>query len=158
MQFLQGKPERTFYSDILSSQLDADRFDYLLRDNLMTGSRYGRFDLRWLLHALLVDKASNRLAVSIKGVNLPIEGYLQARYHMYRNVYFHKVVRSAEGMVKLRTRSEAKRLAVQNRLPWPQIDDGVYKALEGRRLSTAEFLELDDVSILQCLKGLEERG
>jgi len=150
VRFLQGKPKRTFYSDLLSSQLDADRFDYLLRDNLMTGSRYGGFDLRWLLHALTIDTDGNRLAVSIKGVSA-IEAYLQARYHMYRNVYFHKVVRTAEGMVKLALQ-RAKRLAVQNRLPWPQGDDAVYKALEGRRLSTAEFLALDDVSILHCLK------
>src|SRR5688500_18185789 len=89
-----------FYCDILASQLDADRFDYLLRDNLMTGSRYGDYDLRWLLHALTIDPATERLAVTWKGVNA-VEAYLQARYHMYRNVYFHKVVRSAEGMLKL---------------------------------------------------------
>ena len=44
-----------------------------------------------------------------------VEAYLQSRYHMYRNVYFHKVVRSAEGMVKLALQ-RAKRLAVQDRL------------------------------------------
>ncbi len=101
-----GEAARTFYLDLLSSQLDADRLDYLLRDNLMTGSGYGDYDLGWLLHAFTVDPASNRLAVTWKGVSA-VEAYLQSRYHMYRNVYFHKVVRSAEGMVKLALQAPA---------------------------------------------------
>ena len=48
--------DATFFCDILSSQLDADRLDYLLRDNLMTGSQYGDYDLSWLLHALTIDE------------------------------------------------------------------------------------------------------
>src|SRR5688500_14525594 len=39
--------ERTWLNDVIASHLDADRFDYLLRDNLMTGSRYGAYDLEW---------------------------------------------------------------------------------------------------------------
>lgn len=140
--------QRTFLHDIITSQLDADRFDYLLRDNLMTGSRYGDFDLTWMLQHLAVE--NNRLAVSAKGVSA-IETYLQGRYHMYRNVYFHKTVRSAEGMVRL-VLQRAKRLAVQERLDWPLPDEPVHKALVGRQLSNREFIELDDVSVMHCLK------
>ena len=100
VDFLHCRPARTFVCDILSSQLDADRLDYLLRDNLMTGSRYGGYDLRWLLVSMTIDSNSDRLAVTWKGVSA-VEAYLAARYHMYRNVYFHKVVRAAEGMLKL---------------------------------------------------------
>jgi HD superfamily phosphohydrolase len=146
---LQGQTP-SLYRDILAGQLDADRLDYLLRDNLMTGSRYGDYDLNWLLHALTVDENSGRLAVTWKGVSA-VEAYLQARYHMYRNVYFHKVVRSAEGMVKLAFQ-RAKRLAVQDRLPGPSRESAVFKALRGQRLSSAEFTDLDDVSILHCFK------
>jgi HD superfamily phosphohydrolase len=141
---------QAFLRDILSSQLDADRFDYLLRDNLMTGSRYGDYDLEWLVHALTVDRASGRLAVSWKGVSA-VEAYLQSRYHMYRNVYFHKVVRSAEGMVKL-TLQRAKRLAVQGRLAWPPREHVVTKALLGRQLDVAEFTDFDDVSVQHCFQ------
>lgn len=148
--FLRCQPKRTFFCDVISSQLDADRFDYLLRDNLMTGSRYGDYDLRWLLHALTIDEATDRLAVTPKGISA-VEAYLQSRYHMYRNVYFHKVVRSAEGMVKLALQ-RAKRLAVQGRLEWPRREDTVYKALLGQRLSMAEFTDLDDISVLHCFK------
>jgi hypothetical protein len=70
---------------------------------------------------------------------------------MYRNVYFHKVVRSAEGMVKLALQ-RAKRLAVQDRLGWPPREHLVYKALTGQRLSIDEFTDLDDVSVLHCFK------
>jgi hypothetical protein len=148
--FLGGASAHPFLCDILSSQLDADRLDYLLRDNLMTGSRYGDFDLGWLLRVLTVDRATGRLAVTWKGVSA-VEAYLQSRYHMYRNVYFHKVVRSAEGMVKL-VLQRAKRLAVQERLGWPPRDHVVYKSLLGLKLTTAEFTDLDDVSMLQCFK------
>ncbi len=147
---LQGKPGRTYLSDILSSQLDADRLDYLLRDNHMTGSQYGNFDIRWLLQAMTIETQSNRLAVTWKGVSA-VEAYLQARYHMYRNVYFHKVVRAGEGMVKLALQ-RAKRMAVQDRLEWPRRDDPVYKTLLGQQLTMEEFAELDDVAVMQCFK------
>jgi len=148
--FLEGQDAPPLFCDILSSQLDADRLDYLLRDNLMTGSRYGDYDLGWLLHSLTIDDASGRLAVTWKGISA-IEAYLQSRYHMYRNVYFHKVVRAAEGMVKLALQ-RARRLAVQDRLPWPPRDHNVSRALLGQRLSIEDFVDLDDVSILHCFK------
>lgn len=150
LDFIACLPHRTFYNDVLASQLDADRFDYLLRDNLMTGSQYGAFDLGWLLQAITLDPSGQRLAVSAKAVSA-VEDYLQSRYHMYRNVYFHKVVRSAEGMVKLALQ-RARRLAVQDRLAWPPRDHAVCKSLLGQQLSAAEFADFDDVSILQCFK------
>jgi HD superfamily phosphohydrolase len=150
IKLLEGSGKRSFFTDILSSQLDADRLDYLLRDNLTTGSRYGDFDLNWLLHAFTIDPVTNRLAVSIKGVSA-VEAYLQARYHMYRNVYFHKVVRSAEGMVKLALQ-RARRLAVQDRLPGLPRDSAVAKALLGQRFSPEEFRDLDDISVWHCFK------
>jgi HD superfamily phosphohydrolase len=147
--FLKAE-QRTYLNDVIASQLDADRLDYLLRDNLMTGSQYGAYDLEWLLHSLTVDQASNRLAVTWKGISA-VEDYLHSRYNMYRNVYFHKVVRSAEGMVKLALQ-RAKRLAVQDRLEWPPRENGVYKALLGQRLTMPEFTDLDDVSVNHCFK------
>jgi hypothetical protein len=145
-----AQPTRSFLCDILASQLDADRLDYLLRDNLMTGSQYGNYDLGWLLHALTIDEKSNRLAVTWKGVSA-VEAYLQSRYHMYHNVYFHKVVRSGEGMLRLALQ-RAKRLAAQGRLSWPREENPVYKALLGKSLSIKEFTELDDISLLHCFK------
>src|SRR5262245_30356655 len=82
VQMLNHEPAPTYLSDILSGQLDADRLDYLLRDNLMTGSQYGNYDMTWLLHALTIDEKTNRLAVTVKGISA-VEAYLQSRYHMY---------------------------------------------------------------------------
>jgi HD superfamily phosphohydrolase len=90
------------------------------------------------------------MAVSAKGISA-VEDYLHARYNMYRNVYFHKVVRSAEGMVRLALR-RAKRLAVQDRLDWPGRETSVYKALLAQRLTIEEFWDLDDVAVNQCFK------
>jgi HD superfamily phosphohydrolase len=150
VEMLSCRPTRTFYCDVLSSQLDADRLDYLLRDNLMTGSQYGNYDLGWLLHALTIDPGSNRLAIHWKGVSA-VEAYLQARYHMYRNVYFHKVVRAGEGMLRLALQ-RARRLAVQDRIAWPRQDSPVHKALLGKQLSVDEFTDLDDISVTYCFK------
>src|SRR5204863_8010644 len=132
VDFLRCKPSRTFYCDLISSQLDADRLDYLLRDNLMTGSRYGGYDLRWLLVSMTIDAKSDRLAVTWKGVSA-VEAYLAARYQMYRNVHFHEVVRAGEGMLKLALQ-RAKRLAAQDRLEWPRREDNFHKALLGQKL------------------------
>ena len=150
VDFLNCNPRRTFVCDILSSQLDADRLDYLLRDNLMTGSRYGGYDLRWLLVSMTIDSNSDRLAVTWKGVSA-VEAYLAARYHMYRNVYFHKVVRAGEGMLKLALQ-RAKRLAAQDRLDWPRREDNFHKALLGQKLTIDEFVQLDDISVMHCFK------
>lgn len=90
----KGPPK---YAQIVSSQLDADRFDYLLRDVMMTGVVVGRFDLERLLVLLRADDEG--LLVDHRGWEA-VEGYLIARYHMYRLVYFHRTVRAAEVMLE----------------------------------------------------------
>src|SRR5699024_7288572 len=85
------------YAQIVSSQLDADRFDYLLRDVRMTGVTVGRYDLERLLVLLRADE--DGLLVDHRGWEA-VEGYLIARYHMYRLVYFHPAVRAAEVMLE----------------------------------------------------------
>ena len=82
---------------IVSSQLDADRGDYLLRDAHMTGVEVGRYDLERIL--LLLDHDDAGLIVGA-GAFESVEGYLIARYHMYRLVYFHRAVRAAECMLE----------------------------------------------------------
>lgn len=144
-----------YLKDVISSQLDGDRLDYLLRDDLMTGSRYGQYDVQWLLRSLTVGgDGGGRLAVSYKGVSA-VEGYLQARHHMYRNVYFHKVVRSGEGMLQLALQ-RARRLAIQERLPGMGDNGGgdlaLVKSLLGQKLTMGEMIGLDDVSVLHCFK------
>lgn len=75
-------------ADIVSSQLDADRLDYLLRDNHFCGVRYGEFDFRWMLHCLAIveSNGTERLGITHKGIGA-VEHYLMARRLMLRNIY-----------------------------------------------------------------------
>ncbi len=83
--------------DILSSQLDADRADYLLRDSYHIGVEYGKYDLHRLLKTITVafdpETLQPRLAVQIDGVHTA-EALIIARYMMFTQVYFHHTRRA----------------------------------------------------------------
>lgn len=86
---------------LLSSQLDTDRIDYLIRDSIMTGARYGSFDLEWLINVLTLGEVNGEIEVGLdreKGLSIA-EDFVMARYYMYVNVYFHKTTRSAELLI-----------------------------------------------------------
>ncbi|NER83300.1 MAG: HD domain-containing protein [Leptolyngbya sp. SIO1D8] len=72
---------------LVSSQLDCDRLDYLMRDSYFTGASYGHLDLDRILRSLDLDDADN-LMVSRKG-QTAVEHYLLVRYFMYAQVYNH---------------------------------------------------------------------
>lgn len=86
---------------LLSSQLDTDRIDYLLRDSRMTGAGYGSFDLEWMINTLRIGEVNGDTEVGLdldKGLSIA-EDFVMARYYMYINVYFHKTTRSAELLI-----------------------------------------------------------
>ncbi|MFA5799982.1 MAG: HD domain-containing protein [Candidatus Peribacteraceae bacterium] len=88
------------YADIVSSQLDADRLDYLLRDSYFCGVEYGSYDLEWLLSTLQIYRPNSshkgsRLAVGHKGIGA-VENFLMNRRLMTQNIYFHKTVKAFE--------------------------------------------------------------
>ncbi len=85
-------------AQLVSSQLDVDRMDYLLRDSLMTGAKYGVYDLEWIIKSIEINEAADHLYVSARGI-YAVEDYLQARYYMFRQVYFHRTLRSAESVL-----------------------------------------------------------
>jgi HD superfamily phosphohydrolase len=93
-----------FVSDIVSSQLDADRLDYLLRDSLMTGVAYGQYDLEWILINLRLARRGRdgdlRLCLSAAKGYHAAEQFVIARYLMYQQVYYHKTARAAEQMIR----------------------------------------------------------
>ena len=86
-------PERIFWRELISSQLDADRADYLLRDSYHVGVRYGQYDLSRLVGSITVtvdEKTGGpRLAIEEGGWHAA-EGLIWARYQMFTQVYFHK--------------------------------------------------------------------
>ena len=87
-------------ADIVSSQLDADRLDYLLRDSHFCGVSYGEYDLRWLLHVVTRVKAcgEERLGITHKGIGA-VEQYLMARRLLMRNIVRHPKKRAAESLL-----------------------------------------------------------
>lgn len=96
-KIVSGRHEDPLFNMLLSSDLDIDRLDYLVRDSLHTGVIYGSIDLRRILSTLEVDR-SRRLAISEKGL-IAAENFYIARVHMYRTVYYHKTVHGYELML-----------------------------------------------------------
>lgn len=84
-------PFNRVLADIVSSQLDADRLDYLLRDSLFCGVNYGNYDFQWMLNSMVIVDSPNgeRLGLTHKGIGV-VEHYLMARRLMTRNIYFHQ--------------------------------------------------------------------
>ncbi|HYV07155.1 MAG TPA: HD domain-containing protein [Blastocatellia bacterium] len=138
-----------FVSQLVSSQLDCDRMDYLMRDSLMTGAKYGMFDSEWVLHALKLDE-SQRVYVEAKGL-YAVEEYLQARYYMFRQVYFHRTLRSAEAVL-IATLSRARVLLKLGQLGFRMPDSAFERLLTGEAISTSEYLQLDDTDLTFHLK------
>lgn len=83
--------------DIISSQLDADRLDYLLRDGFHAGVPNSQYDLERIIQMAGID--DDGLYFDQRG-QFAIEGYFLARYHLYLQLYYHKTVRAAEVMLR----------------------------------------------------------
>ncbi|WP_096437718.1 HD domain-containing protein [Alteribacter populi] len=78
---------------LISSQIDADRMDYLQRDAFYTGVSYGHFDMERILRVM--RPTEEQAVFKISGMHA-VEDYIMSRYQMYWQVYFHPVTRSAE--------------------------------------------------------------
>ncbi|MBA3785143.1 MAG: HD domain-containing protein [Acidobacteria bacterium] len=137
-------------AQLVSSQLDVDRMDYLLRDSLMTGAKYGIYDVEWIIKSLEIDEENDRLYVAARGI-YAVEDYLQARYYMFRQVYFHRTLRAAEAVLKSLLR-RALELFAQGKNVWFAGGTPFEKILKGERLSLEEHLELDDADVMFHIK------
>ena len=83
---------------MISSQIDADRMDYLQRDSFYTGVSYGNFDMERILRVMRPSK--DEVLIKESGMHA-VEDYLMSRYQMYWQVYFHPVSRGGEVMLNL---------------------------------------------------------
>ncbi|MBI4818976.1 MAG: HD domain-containing protein [Deltaproteobacteria bacterium] len=85
----------------VSSELDADRMDYLLRDSYYAGVPYGRFDLEWILENLLPVEQNGAIHLGLHArASFGFEDFLLSRYHMFTSVYFHQIPIGYEVMLK----------------------------------------------------------
>lgn len=139
---IEGTFQPSALGQLVSSQLDVDRMDYLLRDSLMTGAKYGIYDLEWIINALAIDEAADRIYVEARGV-YAVEEYLQARYYMFRQVYFHRTLRSAEAVLRSIIR-RALQLFDEGQEVWHASDTAFEKILRREKLTIAEHLQVDD--------------
>jgi HD superfamily phosphohydrolase len=126
----------------------------------MTGVRYGIYDLDWLLRALnfgcvpgLAGGQAWVLAIEGRKGLPPIEGFFLARQFMYQQVYHHKATRAAEALIRgifLRVTD----LIRSGRAP-TYTPPALVTAVAGERVSLAEYLALDDVTLLAAFRAWE---
>ncbi len=135
---------------MVTSQLDADRMDYLLRDSYMTGTTYGHFDLSRILRTMRI--CDGKIVYKESGVQA-IENYILARYHMYWQVYYHPTARSYEHLLQsifLRV----KDLYAQHY--HFQTDLGYLRVFLEKRLSVCDFVKLDESIVLYYFREFTE--
>ncbi|MFT8557404.1 MAG: HD domain-containing protein [Liquorilactobacillus hordei] len=124
---------------MISSQIDADRMDYLLRDSYYTGTNYGTFDLRRILRVMRPYK--NGITFHISGMHA-VEDYIVSRFQMYQQVYFHPVSRSMEVILN-RLLQRAKFLFENNQLTQETPPHLLLPFFENN-FSVEDYIRLDD--------------
>ena len=131
---------------MVSSQLDADRMDYLLRDSYMSGTTYGHFDMSRILRTMRIR--DGQIVYKESGVQA-IENYILARYHMYWQVYYHPTARSYEHLLQ----------SVFQRVKDLYYDGYVFQThlhylipMLEHRFQVSDFVDLDEAVILYYFK------
>ncbi len=141
----------SYVSHVVSSQLDCDRFDYLLRDSYMTGTAYGHFALQRILRSIEIDEDNDRLVVVGEKGQIAVEDYLFARYSMYAQVYYHRKNLAARALLgKLIKRARHVIEETPGKICF--IDEETEHWLTGVQLSVEEYLTLDDVQLSYHIK------
>ena len=136
-----GEAIAPFLKEIVSSQLDVARKDYMIRDQAYSGAQNGGFDSARVIRALRVGDNGHLYA---KQWGLPaIEAYLVTRYHLYNQVYFHKVNQLTQEYL-VRVLSRARELAQDGKL---SLSESLQNMLCNEKLSVKEYVRLTDADI-----------
>jgi len=153
IQIFKGEYERTFMCQLISSQLDMDRADYLKRDSFYTGVAEGNINSERLITMLNV--VDNKLVIEEKGV-YSVEKFLIARRFMYWQVYLHKTSLVAEQLL-IRVLKRAKELSrqgidlqVSNSLMYFLKNEITVDNFDKETLEV--FSNLDDYDIIYAMK------
>ena len=153
IQMFQGKYHRKFFNQLISSQLDVDRLDYLKRDSFYTGVSEGNINTQRILSTLNV--LDDELVLDEKGI-YSIEHYLVARMFMYWQVYYHKAAVLAENLL-IKIMNRAKTLVSRNVKVEASENLKYFLYRESSTDATEEdiarFMELDDTDVLQAIKS-----
>ena len=144
-----GKAGPSPVKDLVSSQLDVDRLDYLVRDAHYTGVNSGAVDLSRIIGGFTVKQS--RLMVKEKAL-LAVEEYFLARYFMYWKVYFHKTSRGLELVLKGLIR-RAKELHARGELELESLTPALRAFFErGSKVAVGDFLDHDDSDVMVGIK------
>lgn len=144
-----------FLHQLISSQLDVDRMDYLCRDSFFTGVQEGRVASERLLKML--DVRNDRLVVQVKGI-YSVEKFLVARRLMYWQVYLHKTSVAAEQhLIKILSRAKELARGGKELFCSPALRYFLYQPVTFRMFGPmSEALEqyalLDDNDVLSAIK------
>lgn len=127
---------------LISSQIDADRMDYLQRDAYFTGVSYGQFDMERILRVMRPHE--DQIVIKETGMHA-IEDYIMSRYQMYWQVYFHPVSRSAE--VILRKTLERAQQLYHEKYAFKYPPNPFVSFFEGK-VDLEQYIELDENIVL----------
>ena len=136
--------------EIVSSQLDVDRLDYLLRDQYHSGADVGTYDVQRIFRSLRIDE-NGSLRLHPNGVPA-VESYLLTRLHMYKLVYFHKLnILTSEYHRKALRR--ARELASLGKI---ELNDAIKGMLLSPNLDSFGYLSLDDSVVSSAISSWRE--
>ena len=155
IEIFKNKHPKQFLHQLVSSQLDMDRLDYLKRDSFFSGVTEGNIGTERIINML--DVVDDKLVVEEKGI-YSIEKFLIARRLMYWQVYLHKTVVSAENML-IKTLQRAKELLNEGKEVYTNPYLGEFLKnnytitnFENNTKLLNDFAELDDFDIYSSLK------
>lgn len=152
IEMFQGKYHRKFFNQLISSQLDVDRLDYLKRDSFYTGVSEGNINTQRIVSMMNVSE--DELVIDAKGI-YSIENFLTARMFMYWQVYYHKTSALAEHLL-VKILARAKTL-VSEGYDLPASENLKYFLHRSQFESATDediqrFTDLDDNDVIQAMK------
>ena len=133
------KAPRKLIISLISSQLDCDRLDYLMRDSYTTGARYGHLDIDRIISAMTIAPDGD-LAIHPKGL-MAIEHYLVVRNLMYRSIYNHRLNEVSNWVLEQIIKTARK---TGPRLLWADKDMAEW-LWNHEGMSVKSFLSNDDI-------------
>lgn len=140
------------FASLVSSQLDADRMDYLLRDSYNCGVGFGKFDLENLIAGMGIGiDRDGEFRVCIKRSYLAhVEEYFYSRYQMYRNIYFHPYKVLSETLLE-KILGMACSYYIRGRLDTKHIPSLILKIFSHADISLEDYLQLDDTVVMGAI-------
>ena len=131
---------------MISSQIDADRMDYLQRDAYFTGVSYGTFDMERILR--LMRPSKDEVLIKESGMHA-VENFIMSRYQMYWQIYFHPVSRGGEVLLN-NCLKRVKQLYKED-YQFKMYPKEFIPFFEGT-MTIDQYVELDEVTVLFYLK------